>query len=359
MGSCTGIPKIKKNIFISSNNSAMLDKLDKKNPNETLTAPDAPIDTCENYSIISSDSSKELTIELFADREPILIPIFIKKQQTVNIIVNGIWRINKEYGFTTFKGCMYKKYQNNNYGQLLCKVQGGKTWVVDKQSFFFMSDSNGKLMFFPNCDLDEVEPLGFLTIKIIGGIKQLSQKDINKYTDYPDLPLFSPEEYSYLSKEEFDVFEMINKVRTSPKHFAELFLIKENPSHQELYTFLQTFSSLPPLTLNQDLTSAAKKHCIYLGDKGLSGHIGSNNKINIRERVVEMYKNRFDYFGENILFGKKRDYSIVIDMLIDKNIKDKKNRINLLNEKFNEIGICIGKHIVYKWCCVILLNDSS
>ena len=202
-----------------------------------------------------------------------------------------------EVGYTTFKGSKDKKYHQENFGQLKCQVQGGKAMKIDKANFSFESDSTGQLMFFPNCDLDGIEPEGSLSIKIFGEVKESDQKDINSLTGYSSLPGYSKEEYPYITKEEFDLFEMINKARTNPKRFSELFINNDDDDHKELINFLQNYSNVPPLSLNQELTQAAYSHCSNLGTNGLSGHISDQQNINISNRVQQTYKSNFSYFG--------------------------------------------------------------
>ena len=151
-----------------------------------------------------------------------------------------------------------------------------------------------------------------------------------------------------MTKDEFELFDMINKVRINPNKFADLFFNK----NEDTFHFLKKYSNTPPLIISKELVVAAYKQCDYLINKNNI----FNSNINIKQRIEEYYYKELNYFGVNILYGKKKGYSIIRDMLNDQYILDKRNRINILNEQFNEIGLCIKKHNIYKYVCVIIFN---
>jgi hypothetical protein len=46
-------------------------------------------------------------------------------------------------------------------------------------------------------------------------------------------------------------------------------------------------------------------------------------------------------------------------MLIDKYGHEKNNRNNILNERFQEIGISIKQHMIYGYSCVIVFGSMK
>jgi hypothetical protein len=64
------------------------------------------------------------------------------------------------------------------------------------------------------------------------------------------------------------------------------------------------------------------------------------------------------YFGGNVHYGKQTGFSIVLDMLNDNCLKYTRNRSNILNEEYNQVGICIKNHSAFKFCCVVVFGKD-
>ena len=57
----------------------------------------------------------------------------------------------------------------------------------------------------------------------------------------------------------------------------------------------------------------------------MNGHLSCDLKLTIGDRLKHNYKKKINYYGENLCFGKRKGYSIVIEMLMNEN-----NRTNIL-----------------------------
>lgn len=125
-------------------------------------------------------------------------------------------------------------------------------------------------------------------------------------------------------------------------------------------TFLIIYTAIPPLQLSQALTFASEEHAEDIGRLGLTGHISSSDDITIKKRIENHLNKAVTYFGENILYGKKMPWSILVDMLIGFGLRNinNNNRLNILNESFDTIGICMTKHLSFKWVCVIVFGKD-
>ena len=59
------------------------------------------------------------------------------------------------------------------------------------------------------------------------------------------------------------------------------------------------------------------------------------------------------YTGENISYGDDNARNIVIQLLVDDGVPSRGHRKNILNFKFDEVGVSVGKHSGYGSMCVI------
>lgn len=158
----------------------------------------------------------------------------------------------------------------------------------------------------------------------------------------------------YLSEDEKMVILYTNLARLDGALFAETFLaeyirLKDlDPSGfvQSLYEDLYKVKNLPVLIPERDLYRGARDHATWSGKKGYEGH--------------KRFKSRFDPLmkkytevGENIYYGQYTPIEIVIQLLIDEGIPDLGHRINLLNPRFNSIGVSIKPHKEYEYNCVM------
>jgi uncharacterized protein YkwD len=153
-----------------------------------------------------------------------------------------------------------------------------------------------------------------------------------------------------LDTEEKRVIELCNIARTEPKRFAKEYAQpwidstgKKTSYTNSLLRTLQTMKPVGTLTFNEKLKETAATHAKKSGNTGTTGHSGKKERFK---------KSGFSYWGENCSYGYDDAMDIVMQLLIDQNIKSLGHRKNILNPKFTHIGVSIHTHRKYNWNCV-------
>lgn len=167
------------------------------------------------------------------------------------------------------------------------------------------------------------------------------------------------------------VFEL-NKVRSNPRRYCELYLeplysayngkiysypgqeptlTKEgNGALMECIAVLRKTNPLPTLRPIDGLTKSAR---MLVDDQqfGGIGHITRNGST--PQKRMEMYGEWDVASAEDLAYGNFEARQIVIALLIDDGVPDRAHRQNVLNPKFRLVGVATGKHPSYKTMCVI------
>jgi uncharacterized protein YkwD len=150
--------------------------------------------------------------------------------------------------------------------------------------------------------------------------------------------------------EEKRVIELCNIARTEPKRFADEYAAPwiDSTGKKTAYTnsLLRTLRSMKPvgaLAFNETLKETAATHAKKSGNTGAVGHNGKKQRFK---------QSGFTYWGENCSYGYDDAMDIVMQLLIDQNIKSLGHRKNILNPKFTHIGVSIHTHRKYNWNCV-------
>lgn len=329
---------IKKQKIAENNIEKITEKFDEENFDKTLTES-TPI----QIDFISCVGEKEINY-------------YVKKKTKITIQIsennNSKWSFIESLGMTDYHGYSKLTYNNNKLAALFVRVSSNKeTYLIKSENFTFEPEKSGKLIFFPNLDPNEYSqycPTGSITIKIKGGYQMDNPLPYYKFQIQP--------KNKVNSIEELEIINYINKARTNPMQFVTDYIINSSGkyNHQEISEQMNTFTPLEEVKFNSSLTKAAIDHCIDLSSNGTTGHLGSNNET-IRNRI-EKYSKAIQYFGENCLFGLNNPLMIVIDMLINNNLREKTSRNNILNEEFDIIGVALRPHIPFKFCCVIVFG---
>ena len=112
---------------------------------------------------------------------------------------------------------------------------------------------------------------------------------------------------------------------------------------------------LNSLEIDNKLYKVAEAHCKYLCTNGTSGHIGSEGST-LKNRI-EKQKIKSKEYDECIVLGYNNPISIINCLVISRYSKNKKDRKILLNDKFKKVGIALGEHLCFGYCCVIVFSD--
>ena len=366
MGNCTYYPRTKKNsqIIIKSHRD---ESTQRNNPDEFLSNNEFDAQSQETSNNILKEDTLSITktndtshssikFTLIADTEPTLLPIALQANQTIVFDISGQWSFYPDYGKRDFKGYSNVMYNNINTGQLMGRVLGGSPFAIDKSKFTYTSEVSGQLMLYPNGDMISVKPEGELYISIEGECLTNSISDKMSWNSIKISKRTNEQFSNILSKEELELIELINKVRVNPSLFATQYIDKTNKDNSELFNFLNNYTPVGELATNVSLCDAAKSHSIDIGKIGLNGHISSDEKSTIGERVRKFSNKKIKYYGENLLFGKRKAYSIIVEMLKGSTRNDRSNRYNILNEEYTHIGVSIRPHIAFKYGCVIVFG---
>ncbi|GMO38143.1 MAG: hypothetical protein Ta2F_14260 [Termitinemataceae bacterium] len=179
----------------------------------------------------------------------------------------------------------------------------------------------------------------------------------------------------YLTAIEKDVVLEMNKVRTNPKKYAELYIQPKLKYYsgknysvpgqitlvtQEgttavngCITALSRANSVGILSPEKGLSLAAKEHATDQSKTGQTGHNGSDKS------TPESRMKRFGTFsgsytlGENIAYGSTTGRDIVCDLLIDDGVPNRGHRTNIMNKAFTQTGAGYGTHTQYRTSCTI------
>ena len=309
-------------------------------------------------NIVNNNNSNLCKINFEASIGEKELPIFVNKDEKIEITIKNseekTWSfINDE--LTNYNGYSNYKYKKYNLGCLLCRISSSKIiHEVNSNKYNFISESSGSILLFCNLDLNDISNYqlkGSINLKIKGG-KIMNYDEISKLCDYNLKGIYNDNN----EDDEEKIFRYINMARIEPFKFSKDFLYFLDKK-EEIIKIMKEYSSLPELSANIALKNAAIKHNYDLCLNGTTGHIGTD-KSNVKDRIYK-YDKTFDYFGESIYFGINNPLFIVLNMLIDKYGHEKQNRNNILDEKFQEVGISLREHLIYGYSCVIVFGSKK
>ena len=173
-----------------------------------------------------------------------------------------------------------------------------------------------------------------------------------------------------LSDLEKDVVFEINKARTNPEQYANLFIVPRlekfegNVYNGELETeegasavsnCISAMTSMAPLgklSVRDALQQAAVSHARSQGEAGTTGHTGTDGST-LLSRINSFGGSAYRNIGENISYGEDNAREIVISLLIDDGVYSRGHRKNILNSSLEAIGCGVAPHAEYGTECVI------
>lgn len=118
----------------------------------------------------------------------------------------------------------------------------------------------------------------------------------------------------------------------------------------EAIHFLRKAQPQPALMLSAGMCRAAAEHCADQAD-GRMGHNG-RDRSSPADRL-NRHGQWSTLWGENISYGKSTAREIVLALIIDDGLKNRKHRKNIFNPAFNFAGAAYGPHARYRSVCSI------
>jgi uncharacterized protein YkwD len=296
-----------------------------------------------------------LTFNIEATIGEIEIPIYVDKNENIIIQINpqSSWSFLPNENPVNYLGYQKYQYKSHNIGAFFLRItESQMVYHLEKDVNSLKCNSKGSLLFWANLDPNDYsiyEPKGSLSVKIIGGY------NINEIEDYS---VGNNDNKDNNNDQEKKILKYINKARNDLlQFFNDYFYYNNNDGmNKELSEFIKNNNvQMKELIFCKELNVIAKKHCEDLCNNGTSGDIGTDG-LDLKERIKKYKYNSF-YIKEVIVNGINNPLLIVKQLIEDKYSKNKNNRKNILFNQLNKIGICLMKHIAYKYCCVIILSD--
>lgn len=170
----------------------------------------------------------------------------------------------------------------------------------------------------------------------------------------------------FLSEEEKNVILYTNLARIKPDKFAgtikpiweaysdnkygEIDDLNNNKWFQSLLEDLKEMEPAPLLYPHKQLYKAARYHAKDMGKTGKTGHTSSDGTSFVKR--VTSYADSIP-LSENCSYGYNKGFDIVMQFLVDENVKSLAHRVNSLNPKYTKVGVSIQPHEKYNYNCVM------
>jgi uncharacterized protein YkwD len=173
---------------------------------------------------------------------------------------------------------------------------------------------------------------------------------------------------TFLSALEQEVLFELNKVRSDPSRYAEMYVrpvldefkgklnvrqhveTQEGPAAvQDCLTHLMRMKGMNALEPDQDLARVAAGLTSAQSKTRQTGHTAPNGKT-FEQR---MRKLKFRRSGECISYGESSARGIVLSLLIDDGVPSRGHRNIVLDRNFTRAGVSAGTHRQYGEMCTI------
>jgi uncharacterized protein YkwD len=143
------------------------------------------------------------------------------------------------------------------------------------------------------------------------------------------------------------------KLLTRPGQPVPIQTVEGAAAAREAAAAVRSQSALTALTLNADLTRAARDHVQDQGRTGNVGHTGADGST-VTTRVSR-YGTWQKSISENIAYSTAASGTDVVqDLLIDDGVSDRGHRRNIYDPSARIAGIACGPHPRYGGMCVIV-----
>ena len=369
MGACHAISRekmiIKANIKEKERNELFSDIASKMSQTSTSVKNQT---TRSNISTNTTNAQINKSLNSYIFTIPAIIgeieiPILVERKEKIVIIINhnnnenniNCWSFLKDENQINYLGYPNHKFRKENVGALFMRITGdNKIYHLNERENQIIANDRGYLLFFANLDINDYsiyEPKGSLSITIYGG----HYSPDNILNNCNNINSFSNKNKINLEdKKEYQILGYINKARNNPKTFYHFYFSNIDEINIELKNFIFNYTKRKDLKISKELNNLAQKHCEDLCENETAGNTGSDG-LEFNDRIKK-YNNKCNNYGESIIYNINNPLLIVKNLIIDKYSKKKKNRQNLFYEKYNNIGICLKEHPIYKYCCVIVFS---
>lgn len=292
------------------------------------------------------------------------VPIYLEKGENFSIIIEPTndnisqnkWSFLQNENPVDFTGYNNYQYNNINIGAIMLRIKGSqKINLLNKSNNTFTADSSGNILISANLnpnDYSIYEPKGLLLLTIIGG-NYSEEKDLNSSFEINLVKKMSLN-YDFQMKE-IKISNYINEARNNLHKFIEDYFMPEE-INKDLKDFIEEIKfKRNELKISEELNIIAREHCEDLCQNNTCGEIGADGS-SLGDRFEKKFKKLF-FFEESISYEIDNPLLIVKRMIQDKYCKKKHNRENIFFIRYNKIGVCLRKHLAYKFCCVIVFSE--
>jgi uncharacterized protein YkwD len=174
----------------------------------------------------------------------------------------------------------------------------------------------------------------------------------------------------FLNDEEKNMILATNMVRTNPAKFADLYVKEISNYYQgkmlvypgetpiitregktavlQLHKVLLKTKPMGILFPSPGMSQAAVDHAKSQSKNGKTGH-GPRNASSKRLNSHGQWQ---VCMGENISYGPTSGHRALLNLLIDDGVRSRGHRVNILNPKYNKIGVGSETHKRYRWSFV-------
>jgi uncharacterized protein YkwD len=170
-----------------------------------------------------------------------------------------------------------------------------------------------------------------------------------------------------LSELEADVILELNKARTNPAKYAELYIKPRLSDYKDKFykgkvtkegvvavndciKAMNKQQKTNPLTVDKELVRLAREYTKLQGKTSETGHNTNGQSVEIRFKEL---LNKGMKAAENISYGRSSGREIVIAQLIDDGKPGRGHRKNNLSSEYTHVGVSFGAHQRYDTMCTI------
>ncbi|MDR0579139.1 MAG: CAP domain-containing protein [Campylobacteraceae bacterium] len=350
-----------KSIIISQNDTLAIGQINFKTDFDNKTYNDN-----EGIKIIIQNNKNGITYETFSDENGLF---YLKNLDSgiYKIIQLELKKNTNEYvlSYTLILNLFFevKEHMINNLGNINWNFEDKNHDMKYSKDHFIT-----KIRFQTQYNATDKE----WTEAILSENAPIADKRENNHEDWNLALLDTAKDVKYLTPIEKDVILEMNKVRSNPKKYADLYIkpmlsyynsnIYSPPDKipvktaegikaaKECYDVLSKMSPVQLLMPSKGLWQAAKDHALDQSKTGEVGHDGSDGST-----PFDRIKRYGTYLtaGENIAYKPNTGREIVIGLLIDDGVLSRGHRDNIMHKEYNHAAAAINTHKKYGVMCVI------